>query len=97
MIAWIAAGLVLRHDLKAFWAASVAWRASFLEAAEDVQRGLLSAGFWTSKVVLVVTSLPSIHSGTGPEDVPFVWDAMVILLDFSSGLVGFAFYVLETR
>lgn len=68
-MAWICAGFVLRHDLKAFWAASVASVASVVDAEELVQSFSPLEGLVTSNVVVVVTSLPSIQRGTGPERV----------------------------
>lgn len=60
----IADGLVLRHDLNAFCAASAACVASFGDAPDACQSVLCEAGDTTSNVVEVVTSFPSIQSGT---------------------------------
>lgn len=55
------------HVLKARWADSTAAMASLVPALEDFQIVFERAGDWTSKVVEVVTSLPSIQRGLERE------------------------------
>lgn len=56
-------GFAFRHDLKARWADSTARVASLGEAPAHCQSVDWVCGEFTSKVMSVVTSLPSIQRG----------------------------------